>query len=93
VRQAIRASSADVDSGKPDDSTTASNDALIAVGCWAAFGVAPPQAEWGFMLSSLRDSIYTNPWVSIVPGAMIFITSMALNVVSDGLREAMDVRL
>lgn len=66
---------------------------LVSGLSFLGLGVASPQAEWGFMLSSLRDSIYTNPWVSIVPGAMIFITSMALNLVSDGLREAMDVRL
>jgi len=66
---------------------------LVSGLSFLGLGVAPPQAEWGFMLSSLRDSIYTNPWVSIVPGAMIFLTSMALNLVADGLREAMDVRL
>jgi peptide/nickel transport system permease protein len=66
---------------------------LVSGLSFLGLGVAPPQAEWGFMLSSLRDSIYTNPWVSIVPGAMIFLTSMVLNLTSDGLREAMDVRL
>lgn len=56
-------------------------------------GVAPPEAEWGLMLNALRQSIYVNPGVAVLPGAMIFITSMCFNLASDGLRSAMDVRL
>ena len=37
--------------------------------------------------------IYVNTWVPILPGVMIFLTSMAFNLLSDGLRDAMDVRL
>jgi peptide/nickel transport system permease protein len=44
------------------------------------------------MLNSLRPAIYTNPIVAILPGVMIFITSICFNLVSDGLRSAMDVR-
>lgn len=56
-------------------------------------GVAPPQAEWGLMLNALRQAIYVNPGVAVLPGAMIFVTSMCFNLASDGLRSAMDVRL
>ena len=56
-------------------------------------GVRPPIPEWGLMLSTLRQSIYVQPWVCAVPGAAIFLTSMCFNLVSDGLRSAMDVRL
>ena len=56
-------------------------------------GVSPPNAEWGIMLNSLRQSIYIDPWVPALPGLMIFITSMAFNLLSDGLRDALDVRL
>ena len=45
------------------------------------------------MLSQLRQSIYIEPWVPALPGLMIFITSMAFNLLSDGLRDALDVRL
>lgn len=55
-------------------------------------GVAPPIADWGLMLSALRQSIYVNPWVAALPGAMIFICSMCFNLVSDGIRRAMEVR-
>lgn len=55
-------------------------------------GAQPPAAEWGFMLESLRGDIYDAAVVSALPGAMIFITSMAFNMFSDAFREAMDVR-
>jgi len=56
-------------------------------------GVTPPTAEWGLMLASLKDAIYTNPAVALLPGAAIFLTSVAFNLMSDGLRDALDVRL
>jgi peptide/nickel transport system permease protein len=56
-------------------------------------GVTPPQPEWGLMLNSLRQSIYVQPYVAALPGLMIFLTSMCFNLMSDGLRSAMDVRL
>ena len=56
-------------------------------------GTEPPEPEWGLMLNTLRQSIYVNPWVAALPGVMIFMTSLAFNLLSDGLRSAMDVRL
>ncbi|MCW2802130.1 MAG: peptide/nickel transport system permease protein [Propionibacteriaceae bacterium] len=56
-------------------------------------GSAPPAPEWGYMLNSLRGSLYTTPLVTIVPGFFIFLTSVAFNMASDALREAMDSRL
>ena len=53
-------------------------------------GVKPPEPEWGLMLNTLRTAIYTQPWVAALPGAMIFITSIAFNMLSDSLRAAMD---
>jgi peptide/nickel transport system permease protein len=55
-------------------------------------GVKPPQPEWGLMLNTLRTAIYTQPWIAALPGVMIFITSIAFNTLSDGLRSAMDVK-
>ena len=54
--------------------------------------VRPPEPEWGLMLNTLRQSIYVNPWVCALPGLMIFITSICFNMMSDGLRAAMDVK-
>jgi peptide/nickel transport system permease protein len=56
-------------------------------------GVTPPQPEWGLMLNSLRQAIYVQPYVAALPGLMIFITSMCFNLMSDGFRSTMDVRL
>ena len=55
-------------------------------------GVRPPEPEWGLMLNTLRSAIYLNPWVAALPGAMIFVTSIAFNLLADSVRSAMDVR-
>jgi len=61
-------------------------------------GTSPPQAEWGLMLNTLRTAIYTHPMIAMLPGicifvtSTIFVTSICFNMVSDGLRAAMDVR-
>jgi len=55
-------------------------------------GTKPPEPEWGLMLNTLRTAIYINPWVAALPGAMIFVVSICFNLMSDGLRSAMDVR-
>lgn len=55
-------------------------------------GVKPPEPEWGLMLNTLRSAIYINPWVAALPGVMIFVTSMAFNLLADGIRSAMDLR-
>lgn len=53
-------------------------------------GVKPPEPEWGLMLNTLRTAIYVQPWIAALPGVMIFITSISFNLLSDGLRAAMD---
>lgn len=55
-------------------------------------GVKPPEPEWGLMLNTLRTAIFMNPWVSALPGLMIFVTSMCFNLMADGIRSAMDVK-
>ncbi|WP_420343263.1 ABC transporter permease [Paenirhodobacter sp.] len=66
---------------------------ILAAGLsFLGIGVKPPEPEWGLMLNTLRAAIYVNPWVSALPGVMIFITSLCLNLLSDGVRSAMNVR-
>ena len=66
---------------------------LLAAGLsFLGLGVEPPTPDWGLMLSTLRQSIYVQPLVCALPGVAIFISSLAFNLVSDGLRQAMDVR-
>ena len=55
-------------------------------------GSKPPEPEWGLMLNTLRTAIYVQPLVAALPGAMIFITSISFNLLSDGLRSAMEVK-
>lgn len=55
-------------------------------------GVKPPEPEWGLMLNTLRTAIYTQPWIAALPGVMIFITSIAFNLLADGLRTAMEIK-
>jgi peptide/nickel transport system permease protein len=67
---------------------------ILAAGLsFLGLGVTPPDTEWGLMLNNLRQAIWVNPLVAALPGAMIFITSMCFNLMSDGLRGAMDVRM
>ena len=67
---------------------------VIASGLsFLGLGVSPPNAEWGLMLNTLRQSIYVAPVNAILPGVMIYITSMSINLISDSLRASMDVKV
>jgi peptide/nickel transport system permease protein len=56
-------------------------------------GSQPPQADLGSMLGEARSALITNPHTSIVPGVMILIIVMAINLLGDGVRDALDPRL
>ena len=56
-------------------------------------GVQPPTPEWGAMLSSSRQFITTSPYMVIFPGLAIALTVLALNLMGDGLRDALDPKL
>jgi peptide/nickel transport system permease protein len=54
-------------------------------------GVQPPNSSWGTMISEGFDSaLYSQPLLTIVPGVMILLTILSLNVFGDGLRDALD---
>jgi peptide/nickel transport system permease protein len=55
-------------------------------------GSKPPEPEWGLMLNTLRTAIYVQPIVAALPGVMILVTSISFNLLSDGLRSAMEVK-
>jgi peptide/nickel transport system permease protein len=66
---------------------------LLASGLsFLGLGVQPPEPDWGLMLSTLRQSLYVDPLGCALPGIAIFVTSICFNLVSDGVRGAMDVR-
>jgi peptide/nickel transport system permease protein len=56
-------------------------------------GAKPPLPEWGIMLADGRDTLTRAWWISVFPGLAIMITSMSINFVGDGLRQALDPRM
>lgn len=66
---------------------------VIASGLsFLGLGARPPTPEWGFILNSMRGAIYIQPWVAALPGLFIFATSMSCNLLSDALRDALDIK-
>jgi peptide/nickel transport system permease protein len=56
-------------------------------------GVPPPTASWGSMLQASYQYTETAPWLALFPGGAIFLSVLAINVVGDALRSALDPRL
>ncbi|HEY6624902.1 MAG TPA: ABC transporter permease [Acidimicrobiales bacterium] len=53
-------------------------------------GIPPPHPEWGSMLNDLDQDLYNQPVLALIPAVMIFVTSIAFNVLGDGLRDLLD---
>ncbi|MGE0715612.1 MAG: ABC transporter permease [Alphaproteobacteria bacterium] len=60
---------------------------------YLGYGVQPPLASWGNMLTNAQGYFDTVPWLAILPGVMITLTVMGFNFLGDGLRDALDPRL
>jgi len=60
---------------------------------YLGYGVQPPLASWGNMLTNAQGYFDTEPWLAILPGVMITLTVMSFNFLGDGLRDALDPRL
>ena len=56
-------------------------------------GIQPPQPEWGAMLSEAREYMTTSPYMLYFPGISIVLTALSLNLIGDGLRDALDPKL
>jgi len=69
---------------------TISNTAALS---FLGLGVKPPQPEWGALLSSGREFIRDSAYLACIPGVCIMLTILALNLLGDGLRDALDPRL
>jgi len=67
---------------------------LLAISAlsFLGLGVQPPTAEWGAMLADARPYLSRAPNLMLFPGAAIFLTALAFNLVGDGLRDALDPR-
>ena len=57
------------------------------------FGASPPNPSWGTLLSAGRGTIEDTWWLIVFPGAAIFLTVLAYNLIGEGLQEATDPRL
>ena len=69
---------------------TISNTAALS---FLGLGVKAPQPEWGALLSSGREFIRDSSYLACIPGICIMLTILALNLLGDGLRDALDPRL
>jgi dipeptide transport system permease protein len=71
------------------------SDAILTAAAlgFLGLGAQPPTPEWGTMLASARDYIERANWVVTFPGLSILSTVLAINLVGDGLRDALDPRL
>ena len=57
-----------------------------------SIGVQPPDASWGTIIQDGTNLIYTRPMVAVAPGIAIVLTVLALNMLGDGVRDALDPR-
>ncbi len=71
------------------------SSAILEAGAigFLGFGVQPPLPEWGAMLGTARQYIQSNFWMAIFPGLAVFISALAINLMGDGLRDALDPKL
>jgi dipeptide transport system permease protein len=71
------------------------SDAILTAAAlgFLGLGAQPPTPEWGTMLASARDHIERAPWVVTLPGLAILVTVLSINLVGDGLRDALDPKL
>lgn len=66
---------------------------LAAALSFLGLGVQPPASDWGLMIAEARPFINSAPWIVCSAGAALCVTVIAINLVGDGLREALDPRL
>jgi peptide/nickel transport system permease protein len=68
--------------------------AILAISAlsYLGIGVKPPSPEWGAMLAGGRSFIRTNAYLSLFPGMAIMLTIVGLNLLGDGLRDALDIQ-
>jgi peptide/nickel transport system permease protein len=56
-------------------------------------GAQPPSSDWGLMISEARPFVDTGPWIALAPGFAMCLTVIGINLLGDGLREALDPRM
>jgi peptide/nickel transport system permease protein len=66
------------------------NIILESVLSYFGFGIKPPGASWGNMIEAGNGLFDVDPWLVLVPGVLIILTVLSVNLVGDGLRDALD---
>lgn len=69
------------------------NITMAAALSYIGLGVQPPTPEWGALLADARTHILNYPYLIMFPGLVIAVTVLAINLIGDGLRDAMDPKL
>lgn len=66
------------------------NIILESVLSFFGFGIKPPDASWGSMIEVGQGLFDVDPWLVLVPGLLVILTVLSVNLVGDGLRDALD---
>jgi peptide/nickel transport system permease protein len=66
------------------------NIILESVLSYFGFGIKPPDASWGSMIEVGQGLFDVDPWLVLVPGLLVILTVLSVNLVGDGLRDALD---
>jgi peptide/nickel transport system permease protein len=70
-------------------STTVLYEAVLS---FLGIGIQPPTASWGNLIAEGAEYLTTAPWIAVFPGLAVAITVLGLNLLGDGLRDALDPR-
>jgi peptide/nickel transport system permease protein len=57
------------------------------------YGIQPPEASWGNMLTNAQSDFQVDPWLAVFPGLAITLAVASFNFIGDGLRDALDPRV
>lgn len=60
---------------------------------FVGMGAQPPSSDWGLMVSEARPFVDSAPWIALAPGLAMCFTVIGINLLGDGLREALDPRM
>lgn len=76
-------------------STLSFSDGILDIAAlgFLGLGVQPPMSEWGTMLVNAKNFFQNSPWIVTLPGLCILLSVLAINLLGDGLRDALDPRL
>ena len=77
------------------NTTMAISDMILSAAglSFIGMGIQPPSPEWGALLSAAQTYIFTSPYLLVLPGLFIILSSLSFNLVGDGLTDALDPKL